>query len=109
MVVSSELLLEAAWLKHTRIDLKSDCPLTCCFSPNRLSLDNIIEADISAAAVLISMGAMLGRITPIQLLLMGIIEIVVFAANEHLQLKLMSVRNTVSRFIVHYETHLILT
>ncbi len=57
-----------------------------------MSLDDIIGADIAAAAVLISMGAMLGRITPIQLMLMGLIEIIVFAANEHLQLEMMSVR-----------------
>lgn len=59
-----------------------------------MSLDDIIGADIAAAAVLISMGALLGRITPIQLLLMGLIEIVVFAANEHLQLEMMSVRSS---------------
>lgn len=58
---------------------------------NRMSLDNIIGADIAAAAVLISMGAMLGRTTPIQLLFMGLIEIIVFAANEHLQVEMMSV------------------
>lgn len=58
---------------------------------NRMSLDDIIGADIAAAAVLISMGAMLGRTTPIQLLFMGLIEIIVFAANEHLQVEMMSV------------------
>jgi ammonium transporter Rh len=37
------------------------------------------------------MGAMLGRISPIQLLVMGIIEIVLFASNEYLQIELMKV------------------
>ncbi|XP_037033958.1 ammonium transporter Rh type A-like [Bradysia coprophila] len=67
----------------------------------KLSLDNIIGADIAAAAVLISMGAMLGRITPIQLLLMGLIEIVVFAANEHLQLEMMSITDVGGSITVH--------
>lgn len=61
------------------------------FLSKRMSLDNIIGADIAAAAVLISMGALLGRTTPIQLLFMGLIEVIVFAANEHLQVEIMSV------------------
>lgn len=37
------------------------------------------------------MGALLGRTTPIQLLLMGLIEILVFAGNEYLQLEIFKV------------------
>jgi ammonium transporter Rh len=37
------------------------------------------------------MGALLGRISPIQLLVMGLIEIVLFASNEYLQIELMKV------------------
>lgn len=58
----------------------------------RLSLNNLIGADIAAASVLISMGALLGRISPIQLLVMGLFEIVLFASNEFLQIELMKVR-----------------
>jgi ammonium transporter Rh len=54
-------------------------------------LGNLIGADIAAASVLISMGALLGRISPIQLLVMGLIEIVLFASNEFLQIELMKV------------------
>ena len=57
----------------------------------RLSLTNLIGADIAAASVLISMGALLGRISPIQLLVMGLIEIILFASNEYLQIELMKV------------------
>lgn len=60
-------------------------------SYHRISLTRIIEADIAAAVVLISMGALLGRTTPLQLLLMAIIEIIVYAANEYLQLELLKV------------------
>jgi ammonium transporter Rh len=59
----------------------------------RLSLDNLIGADIAAATVLISMGALLGRTTPIQLLVMAMFEIALFAANEHFQLEMMRVRS----------------
>lgn len=59
----------------------------------RISLGRVIEADIAAAVVLISMGALLGRTTPIQLVLMALIEIVVYAANEYFQLELLKVFN----------------
>lgn len=52
----------------------------------------MIEADVAAAVVLISMGALLGRTTPIQLMLMGIIEIIVYAANEYFQLECVKVK-----------------
>lgn len=54
-------------------------------------MTRVIEADISAAVVLISMGALLGRTTPIQLLFMALIEIIVYAANEYCQLELLKV------------------
>lgn len=64
---------------------------TIFFYAIRLSLLNLIGADIAAASVLISMGALLGRISPIQLLVMGLFEIVLFACNEFLQIELMKV------------------
>ncbi|XP_058823707.1 ammonium transporter Rh type A isoform X1 [Topomyia yanbarensis] len=66
-----------------------------------LSLDNMIGADIAAAAVLISMGALLGRTTPMQLVIMAIIEIAVFAANEFLQLELMKITDVGGSITVH--------
>ncbi|XP_055549988.1 ammonium transporter Rh type A [Wyeomyia smithii] len=66
-----------------------------------LSLDNLIGADIAAAAVLISMGALLGRTTPLQLLIMGILEIALFAANEYLQLELMKITDVGGSITVH--------
>lgn len=55
----------------------------------------MIGADIAAAVVLISMGALLGRTTPIQLLFMSLIEIVAYAANEYFQLELVKVSNDI--------------
>lgn len=66
-----------------------------------LSLDNLIGADIAAAAVLISMGALLGRTSPMQLFILGIFEIAVFAANEYLQLELMKVADVGGSITVH--------
>ncbi|XP_058130450.1 ammonium transporter Rh type A [Anopheles ziemanni] len=66
-----------------------------------ISLQNLIGADIAAAAVLISMGALLGRTTPIQLLIMGIIEIAIFAGNEYLQLELVKATDVGGSITVH--------
>ncbi|CAG9804528.1 unnamed protein product [Chironomus riparius] len=67
----------------------------------KLSLTNLIGADIAAASVLISMGALLGRISPIQLLVMGLIEIVLFASNEYLQIELMKIVDVGGSITVH--------
>ncbi|XP_053661343.1 ammonium transporter Rh type A [Anopheles marshallii] len=66
-----------------------------------ISLQNLIGADIAAAAVLISMGALLGRTTPIQLLVMGILEIAIFAGNEYLQLELVKATDVGGSITVH--------
>nr|XP_023422959.1 ammonium transporter Rh type A [Cavia porcellus] len=49
-----------------------------------IGIKEMINADFSTAAVLISFGAVLGKTSPIQMLLMTILEIAVFAANEFL-------------------------
>ncbi|XP_036337485.1 ammonium transporter Rh type B-A-like [Rhagoletis pomonella] len=66
-----------------------------------LSLESIIDADIAAAAPLISMGALLGRTTPIQLLFMALIEIVLFAANEYVALNIFSICDVGGSITVH--------
>ncbi len=48
------------------------CPICC----------RLIGSDFATAAVLISFGAVLGRASPVQLILMAVIEIVVFQFNE---------------------------
>ncbi|XP_023068755.1 ammonium transporter Rh type A isoform X2 [Piliocolobus tephrosceles] len=49
-----------------------------------IGIKNIINADFSTATVLISFGAVLGKTSPTQMLIMTIIEIAVFAGNEYL-------------------------
>lgn len=46
---------------------------------------SLVEADIDVAAILISMGAVLGRTTFIQLIIMGLIEMVLYQANYYLK------------------------
>lgn len=66
-----------------------------------LILENIVDADIAAAVPLISMGALLGRTTPIQLLFMAIVEIVLFAANEYVALNIFSACDVGGSITVH--------
>jgi ammonium transporter Rh len=47
-----------------------------------LSIVSLIGGDFAAGAVLISFGAVLGRCSPTQLLVMAIVEVVVFGLNE---------------------------
>ncbi|KAK0142177.1 Ammonium transporter Rh type A [Merluccius polli] len=50
----------------------------------KISIFKIINADFSTATVLISFGAVLGKTSPVQLLIMTVLEIGIFAINEHL-------------------------
>lgn len=53
---------------------------------NKISINitRMINADFSTATVLISFGAVLGKTSPVQMLIMAILEITLFACNEHL-------------------------
>lgn len=51
----------------------------------------MINADFSTATVLISFGAVLGKTSPVQLLIMTILEITIFSINEHLVANILSV------------------
>ena len=52
---------------------------------------SLLNADFSSATVLISFGAVIGYTTPLQLAVMAVIEIVIFASNEHLGLEIFHV------------------
>lgn len=49
-----------------------------------LSLQSLLSADVAVAAPLISMGALLGKTTYMQLICMGIIELIVYTVNKHI-------------------------
>lgn len=56
----------------------------------------LLSADLSTAALLISFGAVLGKTTPLQLIIMGLIETAIFTANEHLGLSVFKVSKLVT-------------
>lgn len=48
-----------------------------------LSLSSLLSADVAVATPLISMGALLGKTTYIQLVFMGILELIMFTVNKY--------------------------
>jgi ammonium transporter Rh len=66
-----------------------------------LGIGSLFKADIAAATVLISMGAVLGRTSYMQLLIMGIAEIAVFSANSFLGSDVFQVADAGGSMFVH--------
>lgn len=53
----------------------------------QLDVYSLIEAEYTGAVILISFGALLGKTSPLQLLVMALIEVVISVCNEHLGVK----------------------
>ncbi|XP_063217712.1 ammonium transporter Rh type A isoform X2 [Bacillus rossius redtenbacheri] len=66
-----------------------------------IGIESLLNADIAVAAVLISMGAVLGKTTPLQLLVMGIIEIVAFTSNEYIGVNIFKAVDAGGSMYVH--------
>ena len=45
---------------------------------------SVLEGGLASATVLVSFGVLIGKINPLQLLLMGLIETVLFVVNCHI-------------------------
>lgn len=53
----------------------------------------MVSADFCTAAILISAGAILGRVNPVQMLLLTLLGVTLFSLNEYILLSLMGVRH----------------
>ncbi|NWV45769.1 RHBGB protein, partial [Daphoenositta chrysoptera] len=62
---------------------------------------SMVSADSCTAAVLISTGAVLGRVNPVQMLLLALLEVTVCSLNEYLLLSLMGVSDSGRSLTVH--------
>ncbi|KAI3364220.1 hypothetical protein L3Q82_011020 [Scortum barcoo] len=67
----------------------------------KINILKIINADFSTATVLISFGAVLGKTSPVQLLIMTILEITIFATNEHLVVEYLKANDVGASMIIH--------
>jgi len=66
-----------------------------------LDADNLVKGDFAAGAILISFGAVLGRISPTQLLIMAVIEVVFYAVNEEIGANTMEAVDMGGSIFVH--------
>ncbi|NXM18117.1 RHBG protein, partial [Ploceus nigricollis] len=62
---------------------------------------SMVSADFCTAAVLISTGAVLGRVNPVQLLLLALLEVTLCTLNEYILLSLMGVSDSGRSLTVH--------
>ncbi|XP_067867453.1 rh blood group, D antigen [Heterodontus francisci] len=67
----------------------------------RISIISVIHADLSAVSALVSMGAVLGNTSPVQLLLMTILEVTCFTVNKWLLKFLYEVDRKISGMYLH--------
>ena len=67
----------------------------------QLTTDNLLTADFAAAAVMISFGAVLGKISVLQLLVMAFLEIMFFAVNEAIGVKYLKAEDVGGSMFVH--------
>jgi len=66
-----------------------------------INITNMLNADFASASVLISFGAVLGVTTPLQLIVMALCEIAIFAGNEWTGLELLQASDVGASMFVH--------
>ncbi|KAJ3586101.1 hypothetical protein NHX12_012502 [Muraenolepis orangiensis] len=66
-----------------------------------LGLINVINAEFACAVVLISFGAVLGKTSPLQLLVMALLEVPVFAATEWAVLTYLKINDAGGSILIH--------
>lgn len=66
-----------------------------------LGVVNLLNAEFASAVVLISFGAVLGKTGPVQLLVMALIEIPVFAVTEWAVLKYIRINDAGGSILIH--------
>ncbi|CAD5113576.1 DgyrCDS2739 [Dimorphilus gyrociliatus] len=67
----------------------------------KIDIESLLTADFAAAAVLISFGAVLGKTSPLQLIVMAFIEIIVFVCNEYIGLYFFKASDVGGSMFVH--------
>merc|ERR1719295_229433 len=71
--------------------------------PHKLTIgvDSIAQGDIAAAVILISFGAVLGRASPSELLVMGFMEMMVYSVNSYIVTEVLFVSDVGGSIVVH--------
>ncbi|XP_075763124.1 ammonium transporter Rh type B isoform X1 [Pelodiscus sinensis] len=66
-----------------------------------IGIESMINADFCSGAVLISFGAVLGKTSPVQLLLMALFEVTLFGINEYILLSLIGAKDAGGSMTIH--------
>ncbi|NWX60506.1 RHAG protein, partial [Promerops cafer] len=66
-----------------------------------VNIKSMINADFSTATALISFGALLGKTSPIQMLILTLLEVTIFACNEHLVTKVFKATDVGASMTIH--------
>lgn len=67
----------------------------------QVNIQTLVTADFAAAAVLITYGAVLGKISRLQLLLVGMLEVIFYAINEWIAVKYLKISDAGGSMIIH--------
>lgn len=71
------------------------------YTTKLLDIPTMINGDFAAEAILISFGAVLGRVTPTQLVWMTFLEVIFYGFNEYLVLVELSVTDAGGSMVIH--------
>lgn len=66
-----------------------------------VGVTSMINADFCTGAVLISFGAVLGKTSPVQLLVMAVLEVTLFAVNEYILLSILGANDAGGSMTIH--------
>ncbi|KAF1388470.1 hypothetical protein PFLUV_G00090550 [Perca fluviatilis] len=66
-----------------------------------IGVESMINADFCTGAVLISFGAVLGKTSPVQLLVMAIFEVTLFSVNEFILLTVLGAKDAGGSMTIH--------
>ncbi|KAK1154663.1 ammonium transporter Rh type B-like [Acipenser oxyrinchus oxyrinchus] len=66
-----------------------------------IGVESMINADFCTGAVLISFGAVLGKTSPVQLLIMAVFEVTIFAINEYVILNVVGAKDAGGSMTIH--------
>uniref|UniRef100_A0A8C2KH09 Rh family, C glycoprotein a n=1 Tax=Cyprinus carpio TaxID=7962 RepID=A0A8C2KH09_CYPCA len=67
----------------------------------KIGIENIINADFCVAGCLIAYGALLGKVSPVQLMVLTLFGITLFAVEEYIILHVLHVRDAGGSMVIH--------
>ncbi|CAI9157639.1 unnamed protein product [Rangifer tarandus platyrhynchus] len=66
-----------------------------------VNVENLINADFCVGSVCVAFGAVLGKVSPVQLLIMTLLQVTLFSVNEYILLNLLEVKDAGGSMTIH--------